>query len=173
MMIVAATRYGAILSHTAKLPYCIWIFADVNTTIHLIPKWPLFRYSFVFIQIRPWCLVQGKIFFWIFSSRTRHQGLIWIKTKEYLNDGHFGIRSIIGHFGKYHNILCLSPQILHKHCFQFLLYLQWSQEKTKTMLMQHLRGQTKSIMVFSEVAYWIKFEWSMIDSLNYTSVDHN
>ena len=31
--------------------------------------------------------------------------------------------------------------------------LQWSQEKTKTMLMQNLRGQTKSIMVFSEVAY--------------------
>ena len=27
----------------------------------------------------------------------------------------------IGHFGKYHNTLCLSPQILHKHCFQFLL----------------------------------------------------
>ena len=62
--------------------------------IHLIPKWPLFRYSFVFIQIRPWCLVQGKISFWIFSSRTRHQGLIWIKTKEYLNDGHFGIKSM-------------------------------------------------------------------------------
>ena len=29
--------------------------------------------------------------------------------------------SEIGHFGKYHNTLCLSPQILHKHCFQFLL----------------------------------------------------
>ena len=29
----------------------------------------------------------------------------------------------IGHFGKYHNTLCLSPQILHKHCFQFLLRL--------------------------------------------------
>ena len=27
----------------------------------------------------------------------------------------------IGHFGKYHNTLCLSPQILHKHCFCFLL----------------------------------------------------
>ena len=27
----------------------------------------------------------------------------------------------IGHFEKYHNTLCLSPQILHKHCFQFLL----------------------------------------------------
>ena len=29
----------------------------------------------------------------------------------------------IGHFGKYHNTLCLSPQILPKHCFQFLLGL--------------------------------------------------
>ena len=27
----------------------------------------------------------------------------------------------IGHFGKYHNILYLSPQILHKLCLQFLL----------------------------------------------------
>ena len=26
---------------------------------------------------------------------------------------------LIAHFGKYHNTLCLSPQILHKHCFQF------------------------------------------------------
>ena len=34
------------------------------------------------------------MFFWIFSSWTRHQGLIWIKTKEYLNDGNFGIKSI-------------------------------------------------------------------------------
>ena len=27
----------------------------------------------------------------------------------------------IDHFGKYHNTLCLSPQILQKHCFCFLL----------------------------------------------------
>ena len=27
----------------------------------------------------------------------------------------------IGHFGKYHNTLCLSPQILCKNCFCFLL----------------------------------------------------
>ena len=40
------------------------------------------------------------------------------------------------------------PQIFHRPCLQFLLGLQWSQEKTKTMLIQHLRGQTKSIMVF-------------------------
>ena len=32
--------------------------------------------------------------------------------------------------------------------------LQWSQEKIKTMLMQNLGGQTKSIMVFSELAYF-------------------
>ena len=31
--------------------------------------------------------------------------------------------------------------------------LQWPHEKTKTMLMQNLGGQTKSIMVFSELAY--------------------
>ena len=29
----------------------------------------------------------------------------------------------IGHFEKYHNTLCFSPQILHNHCFQFLLGL--------------------------------------------------
>ena len=35
--------------------------------------------------------------------------------------------------------------------------LQWSQEKTKTMLMQNLGGQTKSIIAFSEVAYgWMQ-----------------
>lgn len=28
---------------------------------------------------------------------------------------------VIGYFGKYHNSLCLSPQILPKHCFCFLL----------------------------------------------------
>ena len=28
---------------------------------------------------------------------------------------------LVGHVGKYHNTICLFPQILHKHCFQFLL----------------------------------------------------
>ena len=31
--------------------------------------------------------------------------------------------SLIGHFQKYHNTLCLSSKILHKHCFYFLLGL--------------------------------------------------
>ena len=50
---------------------------------------------------------------------------------------------VIGHFLIYHNTLCLSLQIW-----------QWSQENTKTRLMQNLEGQTKNIMVVSKVAYW-------------------
>ena len=59
----------------------------------------------------------------------------------------------IGHFGKYHNILCLPPKFCISIVSSFSWDLQWSQENTKTMLMQNLGGQTKSIMVFSEVAY--------------------
>ena len=33
--------------------------------------------------------------------------------------------------------------------------LKWPQEKTKTMLMQNLGAKTKSIMVFSEMAYLV------------------
>ena len=29
------------------------------------------------------------------------------------------------------------PKLLHKHCFQFLLELKWTQEKLKTMLKQN------------------------------------
>ena len=61
----------------------------------------------------------------------------------------FLLRISIARNGKYHNSLCLSTQILNKHCFQFLGIYKWSQEKIKTMLIQNLGGQTKSIMVFS------------------------
>ena len=30
---------------------------------------------------------------------------------------------VIGHFQKYHNTLCLSFKILHKHCFLFFFFL--------------------------------------------------
>ena len=56
---------------------------------------------------------------------------------------------VIGHFRKYHNSLCLSPQILHKHCFLFVLGLT----VVPVRLMQNLEWQTKSIMVLSQVAY--------------------
>ena len=32
---------------------------------------------------------------------------------------------VIAHFGKYHNALSVSSQILNKHCSQFLLGLTW------------------------------------------------
>ena len=44
---------------------------------------------FMGIKIGPCCLVQDKIFFWTLILRTRHQGLIWTKTKEYLNGVHW------------------------------------------------------------------------------------
>ena len=59
----------------------------------------------------------------------------------------------MGHFQKYHNTLCLPSKILHKHCSIFSGDLQWSQEKTKTMLMQNFGGQTKGITVFLKVAH--------------------
>ena len=62
---------------------------------------------------------------------------------------------IIGHFGKYHIILFVCPP---KFCVSivssFSWDLQWPQEKTKTMLMQNLGGQTKIIIVFSKMAYY-------------------
>ena len=47
---------------------------------------------------------------------------------------------IIGHFGKYHNTLCLSPQILHKHCFQFLLGLTMVPRENKNNAYVKLGG---------------------------------
>ena len=60
----------------------------------------------------------------------------------------------IGHFGKYHNTLCFSPKILHKHCFQFLLGLAMVPRENKNNAYVKFGGQEKCIMVFSEMAYW-------------------
>ena len=67
----------------------------------------------------------------------------------------------IGHFGKYHNTLCLSPQILHKHCFQFLLGLTTVPRENNNAYAK-FGGQKKSIMVFSEVAYSLRKIWGEI-----------
>ena len=57
---------------------------------------------------------------------TSHRHEEWVK-KRHLKTTQlppsFPGTSKIGHFGKYHNTLCLFPQILDKHCFQFLLGL--------------------------------------------------
>ena len=40
-----------------------------------------------------------------------------------------------------HNAPCIPLKILHNHCFQFLLVLQSSQDKSKAMIMQNFGGQ--------------------------------
>ena len=77
-----------------------------------------------------------------------HRMLIYIVDKGRI------FTNYIFNFEKYHNILCLSPYICISILSSFSWDLQLSQEKTKTMLKQYLGGQTKSIMVFSEMAYW-------------------
>ena len=49
----------------------------------------------------------------------------------------------IGHFGKYHNTLCLSPQNLHKHCFQFLLGLSMVPRENKNNAYAKFWGTNK------------------------------
>ena len=50
----------------------------------------------------------------------------------------------IGHFRKYYNTLCLSLQILHKHCFQLLLELiVVPRENKNNACMQNLEGKNK------------------------------
>ena len=60
---------------------------------------------------------------------------------------------IVGHFGNTIILFVCPPRF----CMSIVFVFSWdhckSQEKLKTMLMQNLGGQTKSIMVFSEVAY--------------------
>ena len=51
--------------------------------------------------------------------------------------------SKIGHFGKYHNTLCLSPHILHKHCFQFLLGLKMAPGENKNNAYAKFGGTNK------------------------------
>ena len=80
-----------------RVKYVAWLHALVREpNFAYAIQYTLFQNGrwFMRIQIGPCCLVRDKIFFWILSLRTRHQGLIWIKTKEYLKGGHFGIRCI-------------------------------------------------------------------------------
>ena len=50
---------------------------------------------------------------------------------------------VIGYFGKYHNTLFLSPQILHKHCFQFLLGLTMVPRENKNNAYAKFWGTSK------------------------------
>ena len=64
-----------------------------------------------------------------------------------------GLITRLGHFGNTIILFVYPP----KFCISIVFVFSWghckSQEKLETMLMQNLGGQTKSVMVFSEVAY--------------------
>ena len=49
----------------------------------------------------------------------------------------------IGHFEKYHNTLCLSPQILRKHCFQLLLGIKKAPGENKNSAYAKFGGTNK------------------------------
>ena len=56
----------------------------------------------------------------------------------------FGLTVIaIGHFGKYHNTLRLSPQLSHKHCFEFLLGLSMVPRENKNNVYSKFEGTNK------------------------------
>ena len=59
--------------------------------------------------------------------------------------------SFIGHFGKYHNSPCLSPQILLSIVFVFSWAHSKSQEKLETMLMQNLGSNKEYYGIFRSV----------------------
>ena len=58
----------------------------------------------------------------------------------------------IRHFGKYHNTLCLSPQILRKHCFQFLLGIKMARRENKINAYAKFGGTNKRVL-------WYFLEW--------------
>ena len=58
-----------------------------------------------------------------------------------------------GFFQKYHNTFCCPPEILHKHCFQFLLGLTITPREIENYAYAKFGGTAKNIMVFLKKAY--------------------
>ena len=73
---------------------------------------------------------------------------------------HFGdfdwflLMFFIGHFGKYHNTLCLSPQILHKHCFQFFMGLTMVPRENKNNAYAKFGGTNKEYYGIFRSGLW-------------------
>ena len=61
----------------------------------------------------------------------------------------------IGHFAKYHNTICLSFQILHKHCYHFLLAVAIFPREIENSAYANV----KSIKVFFKVGYTDDFHF--------------
>ena len=76
-------------------------------------------YSFFFYQWK--ALEQSNVRFW--WRCMQHNITEKIINIEIVSIPSSNEKSLIGQFGKYHNTLCLCPQILRYHCYQFLLGL--------------------------------------------------
>ena len=140
--------------------------------LEYLNSWPWGMYTCISISFITYLFIpdsHGNFFFFV-------QNFFYCETKKVTLHGHWwsgkNLCFQINYFctliqwatfesAMYHNTLCLSLDILHKHCFRFCLetIVLKSQEKLETTLMQNLEGPTKSIMlhVFSKVAYCVDF----------------
>ena len=79
--------------------------------------------------------------------------------------------SCIGHFAKYHNNLCLCPQILHKHCFQFLLGLTVVPRENKNNSHAKFGGTNKDYYGISRSGLFVLPLFLPDRILMFTSID--
>ena len=115
--------------------------------------WYLRRKLRLYLQIVPvpYCLLQ-------FNSGIKKFGSIkrvdkcWIITVKGLESWRFERQPFvranrgIGQFGKYHNTFCLSPQILQKHCFQFLLGITMFRRGKKKQCLCKIWGNKQRVL---------------------------
>ena len=65
------------------------------------------------------------------------------------------ITHLIGHFGKYHNTLCLTPRILYKHCLCFLLKPLYVPRETANNAHSKFGGKTEYYGIFRSGLLWL------------------
>ena len=87
-------------------------------------------------------------------------------TNLFINSNHH----LIGHFGKYHNTFCLSPEILHKHCFQFLLGLTMVPKENENNAYAKFGGTKKKYYDIFRSGLWHGYSTPYINTHNSQSL---
>ena len=77
----------------------------------------------------------------------------------------------MGHVRKYRNTLCLSPQILHKHCIQFLFGLTMVQRENKNNAYAKFGGRNKEYRWFSPDVIAAMFVYRTIEKKVFREFD--
>ena len=104
------------------------------------------------------CITMSEVTWQVLTNKQRHALSKWFtRCSKYSNRPQVNYRISGLRDNRPLRILRILFVCPPKFCIsivsRFSWDLQWSQEKIKTILMQNLGGQIKSIMVFSEVAY--------------------